>query len=223
MSYFEPDYEDFYHEPSEFEMKMEELKQSLLNSVKEEYINEMERLRKENEELQEVKKNFNGIVQNFKNQKCQLEMEYQTLKNNVRKERLVELMEDNKVIMYKAYSRRELPPKCDKCDANRKIKYISPLGRETREDCLCNEGKTVYYPNEFIRYEFRLNSDKNSVTAWYRQYSEDRDGFVTDSSIHADYIYTSDIKFEDVKQYGTFFKSKVECQSYCDWLNSKNK
>ncbi|WP_284037433.1 hypothetical protein [Neobacillus sp. 114] len=211
---------DFYDEPSEFDIQVDEFKQRLMKSVKEEFVSEMERLIKENKELQDVKANFEEIKRDFENEKRKLESEYQTLKSNVRRERLVDLLKDHKIILYKAYSKTEYPPKCDKCDKHRRIQYISPLGRKTSEDCLCKEVKTVYYPREFIRYEFRLNRDKNGVTAWYRQYSDDEDGYIHESSIHADSIYSPNMKFEDIKQYSTFFKTEEECLAYCDYLNS---
>jgi HD superfamily phosphohydrolase len=212
---------DFYNEPSEFDIQVDEFKQSLMKSVKKEFVSEMERLSTENKELQDIKANFEAVKRDFENKKRQLESEYQILKSNVRRERLVDILRDHKIILYKAYSKREYPPKCEKCDKHRKVNYISPLGRMTSEDCSCKEGKTVYYPEEYIRYEFRLNRDKNGVTAWYRQYNDDEDGFTSDSSIHADYIYSPDMNFEDLKRYSTFFKTKEECQAYCDYLNSK--
>jgi hypothetical protein len=218
MSFYE---EDFYDEPSEFDIAIEHFKANLMKSVKEDFISQMERLKKENEELQDVKKDFEQIKRDFAHKKSELEREYETLKSNVRRERLVDLSKDHKIIMYKAYSKRKYPPKCDKCDINRKIQYVSPLGRKTTEDCLCKEGKSIYSPAEFIRYEYRLNRNNNAVTAWYRQYSENEDGFVYDSSIHADQIYSPDMKFEDLKQYSTFFKTEEECQAYCNYLNSQ--
>ncbi len=53
--------EDFYEEPSEFDNAMDEFKASLMKSVKEEYVSEMERLRAENLELQSVKTYFEKI------------------------------------------------------------------------------------------------------------------------------------------------------------------
>jgi hypothetical protein len=215
-------YEDeFYNEPSEFDLKVEEFKTSLLASVKEDYVAEMERLKEENAQLQEVKENFEEIKREYEKKKHQLEFERKDLNNKLRRERMVDLLSEHKIILYRAYSKRELPPKCDKCDNRRKVEYVSPLGRKTSEDCLCKEGKTVYCPFEFIRYEFRLNRDKNGVTAWYKQYSDDQDGLTWDTSTHADRIYTPDMNYEDIKQYTTFFKTKEECQSYCDWLNEK--
>jgi hypothetical protein len=213
--------DDFYDEPSEFDMAIEEFKANLMKSVKDEFVTEMERLKKENKELQDVKKNFEEIKRDFENKKRELEYERNDLQRKIRRERLVDLLAEHKIILYKAYSKREIPPKCDKCDKYRKVHYVSPLGRKTSENCLCSEGKTVYFPKEFMRYEFRLNRDKNGLTAWYRQYGDDEDGLVYESSIHADSIYSPELKFEDIKQYSTFFKTKEECQSYCDYLNSK--
>jgi hypothetical protein len=213
--------EDFYDEPSEFEQAVDEFKQGLMKSVKEEFVGEMERLRKENAELQDVKKNFEQVKRDFDVKKRELESEYQKLKGNVRRERLVDLLKDHQITLYKALSKRKVPPKCDKCDKYRKIKYTSPLGRETSEDCLCKEGKIVCFPEEYVRYEFRLSRNQSDVTAWYRQYNDDEDGLVYDSSIRAEYIYSSDMDFKDIKQYSTFFKTKEECQRYCDFLNSK--
>lgn len=218
MSYYE---EDFYNEPSEFEKQIDEFKESLLNTVKEEFVAEMEQLKTENEKLQSVKHNFEEIKRNYENKKRELENERIDLHHKVRRERLVELLKDHKTILYRAYSKRVLPQKCEKCDANRRVEYISPLGRKKHENCLCSEGKTEYYPHEFIRYEFRLSPRTTSITAWYRQYSDDEDGLVLDSSTHAEFIYSSDLKFEDLSQYKTFFKTEEECQAYCDYLNSK--
>jgi hypothetical protein len=212
--------DDFYEEPSEFDNAMEELKANLMKSVKEEYVSEMERLKAENLELQSVKSNFEQIKNEYESKKFELERERRDLQSRVRRERLVDLLDDHKAIMFKAFSKRVMPDKCDKCDDYRTVHYTTPLGRKASEKCTCGAGKEVYYPNEFIRYEFRMNRDKN-ITAWYRQYNNNEDGFVSDHSIHADTIYSSDMKFEDLSQYSTFFKNEEECQAYCDYLNTK--
>lgn len=50
------DYDDFYDEPSEFQIQIAEFKQSLMESVKQEFLDEMERLKTENRELQTFKR-----------------------------------------------------------------------------------------------------------------------------------------------------------------------
>ena len=49
-------FDDFYDNSSEIEALTEEFKDSLLKSVKEEFLNEMDRLRKENVELKRMLK-----------------------------------------------------------------------------------------------------------------------------------------------------------------------
>lgn len=50
--------EESYFEPSELDVKIEELKEELRKSVRQEIKDEIEKLRKENRELQDIKKNF---------------------------------------------------------------------------------------------------------------------------------------------------------------------
>ena len=49
-------FDDFFDEPSEFEKQIFEFKESLKNVVKQEILDEMERLREENRSLREIKK-----------------------------------------------------------------------------------------------------------------------------------------------------------------------
>ncbi len=149
-----------------------------------------------------------------------MEREQRDLRSKVRRERLVDLLEDHKVIMYRVTSKPETQPKCDKCDDRRRIHYLSPQGKKQSENCLCSEGKYIYHPKEYMRYEFRLKRDGN-IIAWYRQYSDGEDGLVSDYSITADCIYSPEMKFEELSKYTTFFKTEEECQGYCDYLNTK--
>src|SRR5690625_3263152 len=132
MPYYD---EDFYYEPSEFDLKVDEFKESLMKSVKEDFITELEELKKENESLQEVKKNFESIKQDYENKKRQLNFEKNDLERKVRNARLSELTKDRQVVMYKADSKRVKPPKCDKCDVDRKIHYKTPSGKDKFEYC----------------------------------------------------------------------------------------
>ena len=221
---YDHDYSDFYETVSPFEEQVSEFKQSLLQSVKQEFLNEMDQLRKENEELQEVKKNFKGVVKQYENKKYELENEYNNLKRKVRSERLYDLLEgEHKMIMYKATSNRVYPDKCNKCDKYRQVTYTTPLGREAKEDCECKNAKLMYIPKEQIRYEFRLNGRDGGITAFYRPYTDRSDeGLVYESdSTHADKVYKEGMDFEKLKSWNTFFKTKEECQKYCDYLTEK--
>lgn len=54
-----------YFEPGEFDEKIEELKNELRESVKKEINDEIEKLRKENKELQGIKRNFESVKKDF--------------------------------------------------------------------------------------------------------------------------------------------------------------
>ncbi|MEI2341636.1 hypothetical protein [Priestia megaterium] len=214
--------EDFYHEPSEFEIQVDEFKKSLLQSVKQEFIEEMDQLKLENQELQSIKQNFEKIKSEYKEKERQLERERNGLINQVRRERLSALMKDFEVIMYQAYTRKERPPKCNQCDKDRRIKYKTPSGKDAYEDCTCKQGKTVYFPKDYICSEFKINSQRNGMAAFYRVNQErDYDYYSYDSSIYAETIFNNMMDYEGLNSYRTFFKSKEECQEYCDYLNAK--
>lgn len=213
--------DDFYNEPSEFEIIVEEFKASLMKSVKDEYLTEMEQLRNENAQLQDVKNNFSDIKKDYENKKRQLEIERNSLKSEVRRERLSELTKDLQVIMYKAYSKRVKQPKCDKCDKDRKIRYKTPLGNDAYERCDCDTGDLVYEPQDYMRVEFNI---RDGMRAWYQINnfnSRDEYARFDESSQYAKAVYKEGMDYSEISEYSTFFKTKEECQAYCDYLNSK--
>lgn len=126
-------YDDFYDEPSEFEKMIDEFKESLAKSVKEEYMAKMVRLEKENAELQDVKNNFEAIKYEHKQKMQELNHKIAKSKDEVRRERLSILMQDFEVVMYKVVTSRIEKPKCDKCNANRKKDFGISLLMENRE------------------------------------------------------------------------------------------
>lgn len=63
--------EESYFEPSELDEKIEELKEELRKSVRQEIKDEIEKLRKENRELQDIKKNFEAVKRDFEEKKAE--------------------------------------------------------------------------------------------------------------------------------------------------------
>lgn len=213
------DYDDFYNEPSEFEMQVEEFKSSLMSSIKDEYKAEMARLRKENSELQEVKRNFDQIKRDFNQKTVELDMAKQDLRRELRKERLTDLLKDFEVLLYRPTYHYEHGPKCDKCDDNRQVHYKTPSGRDAREECGCKKGYRVFKPEEFICKSFANRSGK--FIAWYTENSNDEDSFGIYSNT-PQFIYAGE-DFENInlKHWEVFFKTPEECQAYCAWLTAK--
>lgn len=217
MSYYD---EEFYYEPSEFDQKIDEFKEYLSESVKKEFQEEMDRLRKENADLQEIKANYKQIKDDYEAKKRELDFEKSNLKNQVRRERLNDLMKDFEVIMFRARTKSVRQPKCEKCDSNRRIKYTTPLGKTAYEDCTCSISDSVYYPEEYICKSFSINRDGNKLSAWY--IVDDKDDYASyDFSTFAKVVYNDGMDYKGLNTYDTFFKTKEECQSFCDYLNAK--
>ena len=122
-----PDFDDYY-EPSEFEQQVEEFKDSLRRSVKQETQELIERLRKENEELRSVRDNWEKVKRSYEKKQRELQNEIYTCKQNASRMRLDQLFEecDMNVILYSPYSYSVYTTKCDKCDDDRYIHYKSP-------------------------------------------------------------------------------------------------
>ncbi|ETT46226.1 hypothetical protein BSK66_31650 [Paenibacillus odorifer] len=215
---------DFYREPSEFEEQIDQLKESLMNAVKDEHKVEIEWLRKENAELQEVKQNLETIKRDYNQKVVELDMQKRNLKNEVRRERLQELMGDFNAELFNPSRDRKSGPKCDKCNDKRRIPFLSPSGKEMEEDCACKNNIIFFKPTTNICSSFAIRNGE--FIAWYKSYSIDRaDGMELDSlgvSGVAKFIWSGE-SFENITEqyYNVFFKTIEDCQSYCDWLTEK--
>jgi len=219
------EWDDFYNEPSEFEQQVDELKDSLMGAVKKEFVEEMDRLKKENAELQGVRQNLDQIKREYNQKVVELDMQKQNLKSEVRRERLVELMGDFKAELYRAYSNRKDGPKCNKCDEARNIYYKSPLGKQLVETCDCKNRIVYYEPKPHICSSFELRNGK--FMAWYKPYSHstNADGmefeFVGSSNVPNKIYSGEDYELINERHFDVYFKTEEECQKYCDWLTVK--
>lgn len=214
--------QDFYSEPSEFDYLVHQFKDSLLKSVKEEFVSDMERLKKENEELQEVKANFQKIKQDYENRKRELSREYETLKTNVRRDRLSELMKDFEVELFTVASKGREQPKCEKCDENRRIYYNTPSGRNMYELCECSTRIPVYEPIPILLSSFSIR--RGEGVAWYKLQSDLQDERLSyyDDSISGNQLVTDEQQFDSITySYKTLFKNIELAQKFCDYKNKK--
>jgi len=211
-----------YYEPTiadeiliEFQQKM---KDALLENVKLDIKN----IKIENEKLKQENTYLKSEINKIEQKERDLETKKLNLERQVKNERLAKLMADFQVIMYRPDRISVKLPKCDKCDGNRKIKFISPLSKIMYESCTCDVSKSVYNVEEYICTEFRLNRDNNKMLMWYKmKQSDDYDyaSYRSGSSDLAESIYKDGMKFENLDKGYTYFKSKDDCQKYCDYLN----
>ncbi len=226
MRYDDPNYnaDDFYDEPTEFEEKLKELKKSLATAIKDKYKSEMERLKSENAQLQRVKRDWVSIQNEYAAKSRQLEYEREKLEQKVRRERLDSLLADLRIIRFRAVTERVLPPKCDKCNDKREIEYLTPLGKKAKENCDCSVGKLVYKPQEYVVSEYGTDHNGKRLQIWYKHGRfEDSDHDIFDSglSYFCRTIYKDGMDYEGLNSLDTFFDSREDCQTYCDWLNQK--
>ena len=231
MSYW--DYEDFY-EPSEFDELVEEFKDGLRKSVKEEFQQELEKLKKENEQLREVKANWNKLQAEYENKNRELECKIYECKSNAARMRLEELFEhcDMSMILFKPGSNSVYLPKCSRCDDERYIHYKTPSGKDAKELCDCARSYIKFKPTAYYCTEFRMNrrtDDKNKypLMMWYkryRDYGSDYGGYEFDTSSICRFVFNGESFDEIAKEHGqnAFFRDEQKCQEYCDYLNEIN-
>jgi hypothetical protein len=95
-----------------------------------------------------------------------------------------------------------------------------------QENCKCSVGNSVYIPQEYGCSSFTINRDNNKkMDMWFKEHQErDGDWYQYDSnSNYCKAIYNEEMEYEDIERYHTFFKTKEECQKYCDWLDENKK
>jgi hypothetical protein len=219
------DYEDFY-EPSEFESNVEQLKDTLKSSVKQEIQDELERLRKENSELQEIK----NTMSKYKNEQSAKMRELEQAKSNaiytVRNERLAELIASVNPLLYQVGTKSTRGEKCDKCDSNRQIEYTTPLGRIAKEYCPCGDYQTTFIVEPVIATQLRINrygDQKPPVQVWYRterKLNSDDDYAFMCKDVN---VYQEGVDLASLDRYKVWFEKEADCQKYCDWLNMNQK
>ncbi|ANY67287.1 hypothetical protein BBD42_12995 [Paenibacillus sp. BIHB 4019] len=209
----EPWDDDFYCEPSEFERQIEEFRQSLMNSVKDEYKAEMERLRTENAELQQVKNRMKDIERERSHEKNDVERAKRDALKEAKQLRLSELLRDYKHVIYRADYNHEYLEKCGNCDEKRKVRYITPLGREEKEECTCAKHIKRYFIREVhaSRIEHYSAAGDISVT-YYDDIDEER---IIRSTIHK---AGTDVK--KAKEWFCF-EEKEDCEKFIDWMNAQ--
>jgi len=202
--------DEFYNEPSEFDEMVEEFKQSLAESIKEEHTKEVERLRKENQALREVKRDFNKIKEEYLTKERALITKEAELKKDIKNMTTKELIKRIEETIYYAFERSVADPKCDKCDNSRRIKFQSPSGKDLYEKCNCDTYSGFHEVRSMCicKIEFKWSD----VTFRYE------DGRLNFTEIAKNHKFKESEK-DFVDKSKIYFRCKDLCQKYCDWLN----
>lgn len=224
--YYDYPEEEFYPE-SEYQEQIDSLKEAIKSSVKSEILEEMNRLRAENEKLQGIKEHFEEVKRDYEKKKDECDRIIRNAEYNAKKMRLSELMKDHKVTKWKICSELVYGPKCCKCNSSRSIEVRLPSGRMAEDACECKtKGKYYYYPKMYILSEFTDRYRCGEVIAHYTEeisshndemYYERYTYTVCDSSTEEERkeaIRTLSGKVREI-----LFDQEEKCQEVCDRLN----
>ena len=230
MSYYDAD--DYWAEPSDFEQQIEEFKDALRSCVKDEIKEKIESLEKELEELKEFRDEKNKFLEEYEIRIRQMQKEVAAANRTVKeseekwkKARLHQLLGEYLTVGWKVGYSRVLGEKCNKCDDDRKIHFVSPQGKKYKEDCQCATGYYRYFPKEvmlskiYVRKKNFRWDDKGETDFYNRYYTvedkEDDDYYRYESA--SDVYTSSDVDFEKINEYRAVFLNEEDCEKYCEW------
>ena len=197
-------YEDFY-EPSENDIVMSEIGDILKKMVRKEIMDELEKLRKENAELQEFKRNKEKYDRELSAAKYDYERKLNDAECNIKKARIHDLLGDYLTVGYMVSTNNKRKPKCNKCDEDRRIQYTTPRGKVVYEFCECSEYDFFYEVKEVELIRLRISKDCcwSNKEHLHRYYRHARDTYDDKEDYH-DYDYVTHIydgeSFEDIKK-----------------------
>lgn len=220
--------EDFYNEPSEYDQMVEEFRDSLMKSVKQGFLDKMNRLEKENAELREVKENWESMKRSYEQKNRELAYKLEQERQNMRRERLAQLFEQcgMNVVLFKPKASSFQMDKCDKCDKDRRIHFKSPSGKDMTENCACAKWYYPFLPVSYQLIKFkRLYEPDRLVTAFYQDESTEEYDYYSEITPRCKHLYTGQ-PFEELyesAQADVFFENEDQCRAYCDYLNKVKK
>lgn len=209
-------WDDFY-EPGEFDEVIEEFKASIVDNVKQEIKDKIDRLEKENADLREIRDNWQQIKNEHDRMMRDLRLEKENAKKQAEKARLQTVFRELCVTAYRPSYKFLQGPKCDKCDDARKIHFVSPMGRQMQEDCVCAASKPFYSPREELLFSFYVGEKLGS-----RYYTKEDYPDADRYDCVADVYQELPDDLESINKYRAVFLTAEDCQSYCDWHNRKN-
>lgn len=229
------DYDDYFGEPNEFEMQVEEFKDALRNSVKDEIKSRIESLENELATLKEFRDERYKFIHEYEAKIREAQKEASDAKRFAKeseekwkKARLHELLGDYLTVGWRAESKWEYGEKCDKCDDDRKIHFTSPRGKEYTEDCECAKRYYRYFPQEatlskiYVRKKDFRWDDKGETDFYNRYYTVKEDNEYDRYESAAEVYTSSDIDFEKVISYRAVFLNEEDCKKYCDWKTEQS-
>lgn len=234
------DYENYY-EPSEVDQLVEEFKEKCRDFLLPNIQEEIDHLNKENGELQRKNNEYKDRESEFKSKERDLKYKEENLKREVEKEfyasNIGNTLKDyiEKAEVWFADNKGLPQDKCLLCNNDRKLVAKFKNKKTTQIACDCSRLVYKYVPEiselsliKFNKKDSRYQSDRNFYLSKSYTPSKDSSYDYSYNEFRLEHIvneFNDDIKeLYKNKKYNTEigFRTKEECQKYCDWLNNKN-
>ena len=214
-------WDDFY-EPSEFEIMIEDFKEELRSSVKKEYTDRIERLEAELASLKDIRDNYDLKVRELEVAKYNAVVKAANAESEAKKASLHKLLEPMRVDAWAIdYKYEYIRDKCNLCDVEGYIHYLTPSGREAKEICECRKQKRVHYPVEAEVCKLSGRSHGHDAIIYFEYHKQNAYDW-EDEFKRVSEIYEDGTPFDDVDYpLGIVFLDKDKAQEFCDWLNNK--
>ena len=212
-------YDEPYYEPTAADEIFFEAREKLIKSLKDSVKQHIENIENENKKLKDKNEKLSVQVREIEYRERKLELEKKNLESTVRRERLSVLLEQLKVERFMVKTKTMYEKKCNKCNSERYVEFLSPLGKKQKERCDCYTNRVeVFLPESHLCTEFKVDSqNSNKLRMWYRLNSYNKDEYYSSSTYYQN-SYDGE-PYESLSIYSTFFDTLEECQKYCDWLN----
>lgn len=218
------------------------MKSKLIDAAKASLKNDMESLKRRNEYLEKRNKELEEKAQEVLSKESNLKYKEQNLRREVEKEFYKTVIDDvfkdaiEQSQLWFADNKPHEKPKCDKCDENRNWVLTWPDGTTTSKKCTCSQPDYWYEPEEtwIDTLKYKIKDSDYQSQRYYRldrsyQYTGDSNwSYCSYSDFGIQFVYDKFcedvIKKREQLGYGKKigFKSKEECQKYCNWLNERN-
>lgn len=212
---------DDYYEPFEFDEAIQEFKQTIRDNVRDEIKNEIAMLKSKLSELQDIKARWDELKKEHDQKMREMNRAIDNAARDARKLRMMEILDDFQQEYWGIANVGIEQPKCDKCDDNRYIHFLSPSGKDCVEECECRKRNPHYEPKKMECVEIDFRDGK--MKGWYIPHRQD--DYYTSSVSRDNKIYRGE-PFEEIPKGELsvsypWFKTVEEAQAYCDWLNEK--
>ncbi len=224
--YYDDDY-DFY-EPTEgdriFEKAKEKLKECIVGNIK----NDMNRLKVENEKLKELIEKYRNKEYELKNREQKIEQKENELEEQFYRKKFSEILKpfEEIVTAYRIDHEWVEKDKCDKCNENRLIEYVSKHGDKVYHNCSCRGSYKKYIVDKIKLKKlslFKANDGEKEFIITPKYDSEKYDDRYCDLKIK--HIF-KDFNLEEIENIDDYdltgnciWINKEDCQKCCDFLN----